>query len=420
MQYESAEDSETSKVTIPHSESAVVVERPRKEPGPMHRGAPTPEAGLEPVTRRPTMVILILVLLALLGWIGVSRLVNRFQQEEKALARHLYRQGLEEQQSGKQDLAIEHFRAALGYDHDNFQYQLSLARALRDSGRTQEAESYLVSLWERFPQSGEINLALGRLAARQKSLGRVMQYYHNAIYGLWVSDAQSNRVRAGFELIEVLLSLNARPQAEAELIGLSLDLPPDPELELRTGGLFAELGDYEHALSEYRRVLQMNPANLTALEGAGEAAYQLARYRTAAQYLQAATKAAPQDSHLTQVLAISKLILQDDPFSGHISAAERDRRMRLILQQAGQRLETCMHAGGEVSNPQGDPLPVLKARWTQMKAKLTSLRSSAEPGLADEIMDLVLQIEQQTAGCGFSLQDQALLLLAENRAGVEQ
>ncbi len=377
----------------------------------------------EPITHRPTLVITILVLLALLGWLGVRRLVNRFQQEEKALARHLYRQSLEEQQAGKQDLAIEHFRAALGYDRDNFQYQLSLARALRDSGRTEEAESYLISLWERSPQSGEVNLALGRLAAREGSLDRIMQYYHNAIYGLWVSDAEPNRLRAWFELVEVLLRGNARAQAQAELIALSANLPQNPPLELRTADLFAEVQDYEHALAQYRRVLQLDPGNSSALAGAGEAAYQLSRYRTAAQYLEAAARANPQDSHLAQVLATSKLILEEDPFSRRISTVERDRRLRIIFHDAGQRLNACMQAKEQPSSssqPQADPLSALEVRWTKMQSKLSSLRGSGEPGLPDEVMDLVLQIEQQTAACGITAEDQALLLLAENRAGVEQ
>jgi tetratricopeptide (TPR) repeat protein len=380
------------------------------------------ESVSEPITQRPTLVITILVLLALLGWLGVSRLVNRFRQEDKALARHLYRQGLEEQQTGKQDLAIEHFRAALGYDRDNFQYQLSLARALRDSGRTPEAESYLISLWEVFPQSGEVNLALGRLAAREGSLDRIMQYYHNAIYGLWVSDPEQNRLRAWFELVEVLRS-NARPQAQAELMALAANLPQNPELELRTADLFAALQDYEHALAEYRRVLQLDPGNPSALAGAGKAAYQLSRYRTAAQYLEAAAPANPQDSHLAQLLAISKLVLEDDPFNRRISTVERDRRLRIIFHDAGERLNACMQGKEQPSSgsePQADPLSALEVRWTKMKSKLSFLRGSGEPGLPDEVMDLVLQIEQQTAACGITAEDQALLLLAENRAGVEQ
>ena len=380
-----------------------------------------PEAVSEPITGRPWVVIAFLVILALLGFVSVSRLVDRFQQEEKALARHLYRQGLEEQEAGKQDPAIAHFRAALGYDPDNFQYQLGLARALA-GGRTQEAESYLISLWERFPQNGEVNLALGRLAVQERSLDRAIRYYHNAIYGLWVSDAEQSRLKAWFELIRVLLRLEARQQAQAELLSLSANLPPNPEFELQTADLFAEVQDYEHALSEYRRVLGADPANSSALAGAGQAAYKLSRYRTAAGYLEAAAKASPQDAQLTQLLSISQLILENDPFNRRISREERDRRLRQIFDDAGQRLDSCPGAQqAPMSNPQPiEPMSPLKVRWSKIKPKLALLGTGGESDLADEIMDLVLQIEQQTAACGNTVKDQALLLLAENRAGVEQ
>jgi len=379
-----------------------------------------PEPVSEPITSRPGMVIAFLVILALLGFVSVSRLVDRFQQEEKALARHLYRQGLEEQRSGKPDLAIAHFRAALGYD-DNFQYQLGLARAL-EGGRTQEAESYLLSLWERFPQNGEVNLALGRLAAQERSLDRAIQYYHNAIDGLWVSDAEQSRLQAWFELIRVLLQLDARQQAQAELLSLSANLPPNPAVELRTADLFAEVQDYEHALSEYRRVLAADPTNPSALAGAGEAAYKLSRYRTAAGYLEAAAQASPQDAQLTQLLSISQLILENDPFNRRISREERDRRLRKIFDDAGQRLDRCPAAEQPPmsSPPPTDLMSPLKVRWAKMKSKLALLGTSRESDLAGEIMDLVLQIEQQTAACGDTVKDQALLRLAENRAGVEQ
>jgi len=380
------------------------------------------ETASEPIPSRPGVVIAFLVILALLGFLSVSRLVDRFQQEEKALARHLYRQGLEEQQAGKEDLAIAHFRAALGYDRDNFQYQLGLARALVDSGRTHEAESYLISLWERFPQNGEVNLALGRLAAQERSLDRAIQYYHNAIYGLWVSDAESNRLAAWFELIQVLIRLGARQQAQAELLSLSANLPANPELELRTADLFGEVEDYEHALSAYRRVLKPDPANPSALAGAGEAAYKLSRYRTAAEYLAAAATASPQDAQLAELLSVSQLILANDPFNRRISRAERDRRLRTIFDDAGQRLDSCSGAQQpQMSSPQPtDRMTALKDRWMKMKSKLVLLGTSRESDLADEIMDLVLEIEQQTAACGITVKDQALLLLAENRAGVEQ
>jgi hypothetical protein len=57
-----------------------------------------------------------------------------------------------------------------------------------------------------------------------------------------------------------------------------------------------------------------------------------------------------------------------------------------------------------------------------MKADLRRLRAPGEDDLPDAIMDLVFQIEQQTANdCGEPQgADQALLLLARNREGADQ
>jgi tetratricopeptide (TPR) repeat protein len=381
-----------------------------------------PELTLKPFTGRTPVVIAALTILAVLGFLAVTRLVNRFHEQQKALARHLYQQALTEQQTGKPELAIQHFRAALSYSPDNFQYELSLARTLRDSGRTDEAETYLISLWEREPQNGAVNLALGRLAAREKKLDKIIQYYHNAIYGIWDSGAEQNQLNAWFELVEVLLRLNARPQAQAELIALAANVPPKPELLLRVAAQFAQAQDYEHALTEYRRVLQLDRTNPNAATGAAEAAFKLGRYRTAERYLETASKANAQDVHIAEMLQISKLVLEQDPFSRNLPLEERSHRIHTVVEAAGQRLDTCMKSQGRESSPPGqvNGLSSLKAQWVQMNRRLRRLGRAGESGLADEVMDLVLQIEQQTADCIPSTQDQALLLLAQNRAGVEQ
>jgi len=379
------------------------------------------QATLQPVTSRPPVVIAALTLLAVLGFAGVTRLVNRFVQQQKALARHLYQQGLNEQQAGKFPLALEHFREALTYDHDNSQYQLSLARALRDSGRTDEAETHLISLWERTPQDGAVNLALGRLAAREKLLDKTMQYYHSAIYGVWTSNPDENRLNAWFELIDFLIRQNARPQAEAELITISAELPPRPDLGLRVADLFARVEDYDHALAEYRRVLDAERANLRALAGAGDAAFHLGRYRTAVHYLEEASGIDSHNDQTNQMLQVSKLVLSRDPFLRGISSVERERRLRQIFNDAGKRLDDCMNTRASISPaPQLNALPALKAEWTQMKPELAGSRQQNSLGFPYALMDLVLRIEQQTAVCGSDAEDQALMLLAENRSEVEQ
>jgi tetratricopeptide (TPR) repeat protein len=382
-----------------------------------------PSETFKPVTSRPPVVIAALAVVAVAGFFLVGRLVNRFSEQQKALARHLYAQGDADLRGGHPDRAIEEFRAALLYSRDNFSYQLSLARALRDTGRTAEAESYLVSLWERSPQDAAVNLALGRLAARQNQVDKAIQYYHNAIYGVWASDADASRLNAWFELVEFLLRENARPQAQAELITLGAELPRDPELHLRAAALWVRAQDFEHALAEYEHVLQLRHNDPAALFGAGESAFNLGHYRTAERYLQSAAKENPHDGEAGRLLEISNLVIESDPFTERISARERERRIRTAFAQAGRRLDECaglqLNAGALAApvQPSSYDLASLKTQWMAMKQKVNRSRSDSD--LLDAAMDMAFQIEQQTAGvCGPpSGTDQALLLLSQNVGG---
>ena len=386
-----------------------------------------PSATLKRVTSRPPVVIAALSLVAVTGFFLVGRLVHRFSEQQKALARHLYAQGDADLAGGHPDRAIEEFRAALLYSRDNFAYQLSLARALRDTGRTAEAGSYLVSLWERSPQDAAVNLALGRLAVRQGELDKAIQYYHNAIYGVWAADADTRRINAWFELIEFLLHQNAGPQAQSELIMLGAEMPRDPELQVRVAALFFQVQDYEHALAEYEHVLQSLHSDSAALYGAGQAAFHLGRYRAAERYLQTATKANPNDAAAAQLLEMTNLVLDADPSLPRLSPGERARRIRAAFAQAGKRLDRCVGPQSPASATASSPataqllandLASLKTQWMAMKPKVD--RAHADSDLLDSAMDLVFQIEQQTsAGCSAPApEDQALLQLSQNPGGV--
>src|SRR5690349_87898 len=93
------------------------------------------------ITSRPPIVLASLLVLAILGFWGVNHLVNRFKEQRKALARHLYERSQVERGKNLSALAIEDLRGALDYDPSNFDYQLNLARLLRDTGNIPEAES---------------------------------------------------------------------------------------------------------------------------------------------------------------------------------------------------------------------------------------------------------------------------------------
>lgn len=379
------------------------------------------------VPRSTVVVLLALMAAAVAGFVVVSHLVNRFNANQQSRGRKLYALGLADLNSGNPEGAVEELRAALTCDRSNTQYQLTLGRALRDTGRLDEAQSYLESLWQRTPEDGTVNLALARVAARRGSLDDALRYYHNAMYGVWSSAPDENRRKARLELIEFLLQKDAYTQAQSELMALAASLPPDPTLELRTAELLAQAQDYADALTEYEKVLRRGRNNAAAMAGAGEVAFRAGRYRTAQRYLQSAINADPQDSKSRSLLASTNQILENDPFVRRISDAERNRRIAAAFASAGKRLTACSQQKGEnLTAPGGSSaesaLGQLQSRWLETKRQLPRLRFPGEVDVPDAIMDVVFQIEQETASeCGEPHgPDEALLLISRNREGADR
>jgi cytochrome c-type biogenesis protein CcmH/NrfG len=385
------------------------------------------------VQRSATMILIVLTVAAAVAFAAVSHLVTRYTLNQQARGRKLYTVGLNAADSDHYDDAIAAFRAALTCDPTNSQYQLSLARALRDSNdprRLEEAESYLIALWQRAPQDAAVNLALARVAAHRGSIEDATRYYHNAMYGVWNSDPDANRNRARVELIQFLLKKGAREQADSELIALSTSLPPDPAQQLQAARLFEQAQDYNGALARYEDVIRIAPLNTAALAGAGETAYRSGDYTLAEHFLHAAVNANPNDANSRQLLASAEMILKINPFRSHISDAERNRRIAAAFAQAEQRLTDCATqakvdlksaAPTDPSSP-SSALPILQTRWLATKPDLDRLRSPAETDLPDTIMDVVFQIEQQTATiCGPPQGvDEALSLISQKREAVSQ
>lgn len=378
---------------------------------------------VQQIMRRPAVVLATLVVFAILGFSLVGHLVNRFGEQRKALSRHLYQRSLAEQRRGDSQDAIADLRAALDYDSDNFQYQLSLARLLRDSGNTPEAETYLINLWERDPQNGAVNLALARLFARQHLTQKAIQYYHNAMYGVWPENSDAERENIRREAVQYLIADKAYPDAQAELISWTTVLPPNNDLHLAVGDLFSEAHDYEHALEEYKEMLH-HGKNASALTGAGKAAYQLGRYHTAQNYLIEAERVEPQNKEVKQMLDTSSAVLDADPFMLRLSSKERNQRVQSAFAVAGERLQDCASAQKvdlKAAAASGN-LPLLYQRWLVLKNKDQKITSANAADVRDSMMDLVFDIEQQTQSiCGPPTgKDEALLLLSQNPSGVDR
>ena len=370
--------------------------------------------------RREAAVLLTLSASAIAIMVAVFALVGRFHRWQGSLAARLYVIGQEELQTGNPAKAIEEFRSALAFQHDNYEYQLSLGQALEAAGRYDEAESYLLNLGELQPQDGMVNRQLARLAAHRQLSNQTLRYYHHAIFGIWQTNPDQNRRIARLELIDYLIRENSPVQAQAEILAMAAGLPPDPQLINRAAGLFMEIGDYENALDQFRHAYQLDRKNMAAAQGAGEAAFKLGRYKTAQRYLETAVNDGRVQAR--DMLATCELVLTSDPFRRNMPSQERLHRTQNAYEAASSRLQSCMSSHGEAgaSSTAASSMQQLALQRQQLRPKLR--RAAEDPDLLENIMTFVFDVEETTEQeCGPPTGlDRALLLIGRNREGVER
>ena len=367
------------------------------------------------IKQQPVMLTLVAVL-GVLFFVAVAGLSKAYHARREALGERWFSRGIADLSAKRYDSAVTEFRSALLYSRDNYDYQLNLAEALIGLKRTGEANSYLVNLWDEEPENGVVNLELARIATQRGQTEQAQRYYHNAIYAVWPSDQEGKRRETRMELIEYLLSINARAEAQAELIALQENLGEDPAQQRRVADLFVQAQDYEHALAAYRVSLKAARHNQGALAGAGWAAFELGQYALAEKYLQAAVGENASDAQSAERLKTTQLVLRMDPFRRGITMEDRDRIVLAAFGIAGERLSACA-APKAAATTTGSPS--LADKWVAMKPRMRELELQRNPDLGEEAMDLVFEIERQTSTtCGTpNGPDEALLLISQAHEG---
>ena len=377
------------------------------------------EGFLWSVSRNELLLLSLLILILLFS--GTTFLVKAYHAEERELAQHWYVLGEGALAADHGEAALEDFRSALVYSPDDSLIELQLARALAAAGHLSEAHAYLLSLWEREPGNGTVNLELGRLAADSDSVPEAVEYYHNAIYGQWDDNPAEHRRQAGLELAEFLLKIGQRSQAQAELIGLTADLPSDPALETQVATLLLKTGDYEHAAPLFRQALRLRPNFVPALEGAGEASFEMGNYRDARRYLARAKRLGPLSAHSQSLFETAALILESDPLAPRLSGQERASRALLAFNQSMQRLSGCAAAHGVSfdNKQQQSDLQKIHALALALQPKVRERNLARDPDLVLKVTDMAYEIEKVTErACGEPQgMDLALLLLSRVQEG---
>lgn len=367
--------------------------------------------------RRPVMLGL-LTGLAGLFFLTVTGLSSVYHAQREALGDRWFNRGVADLSAKRYEPAVTEFSAALLYSRDNYAYQLNLAEALIGINHTGQAYAYLLNLWDREPENGQVNLELARIVAVRGQTQQAIRYYHDAVYATWPTNQESQRREARLELIDLLLRTDADAPAQAELIALSENEAEESALQDRLGNLFMRAGDYERALAAYRLSLKSDRHDAAALAGAGKAAFQLERYPLAEHYLQSAVAANANDKASVEQLKMTELVLRMDPFRPDISLGERNRLVVQAFAAAGLRLMNCAQAK-TVAPKTGQVEPGLGQEWSSLKRRISLPNLERNPLLADAAMNLVFRIEKQAGVyCGSpTAADYALLMISKLHEG---
>ncbi|HEY7351812.1 MAG TPA: tetratricopeptide repeat protein [Terriglobales bacterium] len=366
---------------------------------------------------REPLVIVVLSAITIAFFFVVGGLSHLYKRELEKRATFWANRGQNDFRSDRFTQAASAFQTALTYSRGNYGYELSLAQALVALNRTEEARAYLVSLWQRQPENGSVNLELARIFAENGDVTSALRYYHNAIYAVWTSKPEAQQLSVRLELVKFLLDHKASNLAESELIAVGRNVPENSTLQLRIGDLFMRVPDYDHALAMYRQALKLDRHDADALARAGQAAFELGQYRLAERYLTSTLSLKPEDAHSAELLKMCRTIPTLDPYNFY-SATKRDHVVLSDFETAGERLKECVNGSNKVAAADSS-LQALYAQWMDMKTRLNQRSLRQHPELTDSAMNLVFNVERETSSiCGAPAGNNLLLLLiAKNHEG---
>jgi tetratricopeptide (TPR) repeat protein len=379
-------------------------------------------------------VFAVTCVLALLTWL----IFRSYSQHQRDAAARWKRRGEDALRQNNAPAAVYDLRTALGYGLDNPGTEVELARALAEVGTPrslQEATVYLNALWEREPGNGNINLQLARLAARQGQRAAALDHYHAAIYGVWEGDGTIRRRQVRLELVRYLIQQNRFDDARDELLIAAGNDTSTPGL-MEVAGMLAEAHDPPDALRIYHEVAGRRPVAAQALEGTGQMAFLMARYKMARTYLERAMKASGAAHPLAdralveKNLQIANAVMTIYP-SEELPRRERLRRVVHAHDVAQKRYQACANGtAGQNATPQNgrtqiqnnEQMTSLGNRWQSMRPKLTVAALADDAQLEQATMQLVYDTELATAQvCGEPTgEDAALLRIAQSPDSIDR
>jgi tetratricopeptide (TPR) repeat protein len=272
---------------------------------------------------------------------------SAYHRKRDALGTQHYDRGHSLETHGDLEAALEEYRKALLFAPDNAQYRLSLATALLEANRLEEAQSHLEQLLQEDPTSGEINILLGRLAVLQRKPKEAVEYYQRGVYEYWPESEFGRRRQARWELVSLLSKAGDRTGFVGELMQLYANLPrQDINQKLKVGFLLVGNGATSEASRIFEDLVKDAPQNGEVRRGLAEVNFGAGDYITARHEFQHALKLDPHDADSSKGLALTNDVIDMDAALPYITSAEQTRRNKNLLSRVIKNLEECRRGAG--------------------------------------------------------------------------
>jgi tetratricopeptide (TPR) repeat protein len=273
-----------------------------------------------------SVILVGIVLVLALAVTGAAS--SAYKRERTLLGGRHYARGLDMSKAGETANAVQEFRKALLFLPDDNGYRLSLATALLQDGRLDEAQAHLEQLADETPADPRIYLNLARIAVRRHNIGVAIQDYQRAVYEYWPPEQIPVRRGARWELVNLLAANGRRNEAVGELIQLYASSPPDAREREKIGFTLLQYGGTSEAGRIFSELVRIYPQQPAARRGMAEVEFASGDYIAARHDFQRALRLDPNDHDSATQLALTNAVIDMDAGLPGISAAERRRVLK--------------------------------------------------------------------------------------------
>ena len=181
----------------------------------------------------------------------------------------------EQYHSGQFDKSLETAKTVLEMHPQSLEGRILTARIHLEKDNPIQARDYLASCLEIDPHCSQANYYLGILYERFKDMEQSLEYYQKA----WSEDPQNDAYLLA--VLETLVTMERHADALNIIVEHVDQFKQDASIHMVAGNIFTHMGQYEQALSSYKKARRIDPANFKIKEELAYANHRLGHAREA-------------------------------------------------------------------------------------------------------------------------------------------